>query len=335
MSYSWVYPYTDTDDMASLTGIPTKVATVLGSAAATYLFFDYFNGGSCTSTASMEGKTVLITGCNTGIGKETAKDLSKRGAKVVMACRNLELAEKAAEEVKNVGKGQVSVMKLDLASLDSVRAFAKEYNETEERLDVLINNAGVMLLPEKTHTADGYETTIGVNHLGHFLLTNLLLDKLRASKPSRIVNVSSLAHEKGKIDLGDLNYATKPWDSMAAYRQSKLANVLFSRQLAKLLEKDEVTVYSLHPGVVRTELGRHIIQKLGIFAYLLGALIWPFTKNPAQGAQTTIYCAVDEEISGHSGRYYSDCKEKDAAPQAQDDETAEKLWELSEKLVGL
>ena len=171
------------------------------------------------------------------IGKETAKDLSKRGAKIVMACRNLELAEAAAKEVKEAGQGQVSVMKLDLASLDSVRAFAQEYNAKEERLDVLINNAGVMLLPDKTHTADGYEMTIGVNHLGHFLLTNLLLDKLRASKPSRIVNVSSLAHEKGKMDLTDLNYATKPWDSMGAYRQSKLANVLFSRQLEKLLPK--------------------------------------------------------------------------------------------------
>ena len=238
MSYSWVYQYSDSEDMASLTGVPTKIATVLGSAAATYLFFDYFNGGQCKSSATMTGKTVLITGCNTGIGKETAKDLSKRGAKVVMACRNLELAEKAAQEVKSVGgQGQVSVMKLDLASLDSIRAFAKEYNETEDRLDVLINNAGVMWLPEKTHTSDGFETTIGVNHLGHFLLTNLLLEKLRASKPSRIVNVSSRAHIRGKMDLTDLNYATKPWDAMGAYSQSKLANVLFSRQLAKLLQK--------------------------------------------------------------------------------------------------
>ena len=234
---SWVYESNEIEDMANLTGVPTKVVTVLGSAAASYLFLDYFSGGKCESSATMEGKTVLITGCNTGIGKETAKDLSKRGAKIVMACRNLELAEAAAKEVKEAGQGQVSVMKLDLASLDSVRAFAQEYNAKEERLDVLINNAGVMLLPDKTHTADGYEMTIGVNHLGHFLLTNLLLDKLRASKPSRIVNVSSLAHEKGKMDLTDLNYATKPWDSMGAYRQSKLANVLFSRQLEKLLPK--------------------------------------------------------------------------------------------------
>ena len=234
---SWVYESNEIEDMANLTGVPTKVVTVLGSAAASYLFLDYFSGGKCESSATMEGKTVLITGCNTGIGKETAKDLSKRGAKIVMACRNLELAEAAAKEVKEAGQGQVSVMKLDLASLDSVRAFAQEYNAKEERLDVLINNAGVMLLPDKTHTADGYEMTIGVNHLGHFLLTNLLLDKLRASKPSRIVNVSSLAHEKGKMDLTDLNYATKAWDSMGAYRQSKLANVLFSRQLEKLLPK--------------------------------------------------------------------------------------------------
>ena len=142
----------------------------------------------------------------------------------------------------------------------------------------------------------------------------------------------SLAHEKGQIDLTDLNYATKKFDSMAAYRQSKLANVLFSLKLSQMLEKDEVTVYSLHPGVVRTELGRHLPKLL---LYILGPLLWPFTKNPVQGAQTSIYCSVAEEISGHSGRYYSDCKEKPAAPQGQDEETAEKLWELSAKLVDL
>ena len=177
----------------------------------------------------------------------------------------------------------------------------------------LINNAGVMLLPEKIHTEDGFEMTIGVNHLGHFLLTNLLLDKLKNSKPARIVNVSSLAHDKGHIDLTDLCYATKPWDSMAAYRQSKLANVLFSLQLSKMLDKDEVTVYSLHPGVVRTDLGRHVDKRLGIFRHIFWSLMWPFTKNPVQGAQTNIYCAVDEEVAGHTGHYYSDCREKEAA----------------------
>ena len=137
------------------------------------------------------------------------------------------------------------------------------------------------------------------------------------------------------MDLTDLNYATKPYATIQAYEQSKLANVLFSRKLSQIVDKDEITVYSLHPGVVRTELGRHMENRMGPFRHLFWGLIWPFTKSPMQGAQTTIYCAIDEEISGHSGRYYSDCKEKTVASQGEDDETAEKLWEISAKLVNL
>lgn len=192
-----------------------------------------------------------------------------------------------------------------------------------------------MWLPDKTHTSDGFEMTIGVNHLGHFLLTNLLLEKIKASKPARIINVSSRAHTRGIMDLTDLNYQTKIWSPMKAYEQSKLANVLFSRQLTKLLNAEDVCVYSLHPGVVRTDLGRHLEQKMGIFSYVMWATLMPFTKNPVQGAQTTIHCAVSQELEGVTGHYYSDCAEKDAAPQGQDDETAEKLWELSSKLVSL
>ena len=139
----------------------------------------------------------------------------------------------------------------------------------------------------------------------------------------------------GHMDLTDLNYATKPYATIQAYEQSKLANVLFSRKLSQIVDKDEITVYSLHPGVVRTELGRHMENRMGPFRHLFWGLIWPFTKSPMQGAQTTIYCAIDEEISGHSGRYYSDCKEKTVASQGEDDETAEKLWEISAKLVNL
>ena len=333
--YDWVKDYVQTEDMSAYTGVPTKAAAIIGSAAATYLSLEYFGGGQCTSSASMKGKTCLITGCNTGIGKETARDLSRRGAKVIMACRNLDLAEKAAEDIRKTSEGEIVVKKLDLANLASIHAFAQEFNITEERLDVLINNAGVMWIPQKTHTADGFESTIGVNHLGHFLLTNLLLDKLRASKPARIVNVSSRAHTRGQMDLNDINFATKPWNPMTAYEQSKLANVLFSRQLVKMLNPNEVCVYSLHPGVVRTDLGRHIEDKIGVFRYVLWGLLWPFTKNPVQGAQTTIHCAVSEELEGETGLYYSDCSPQEAAPLAQNDETAEKLWELSSKLVGM
>ena len=192
-----------------------------------------------------------------------------------------------------------------------------------------------MWIPEKTYTDDGFESTIGVNHLGPFLLTNLLLDKIKASQPARIVNVSSRAHTRGQIDLTDLNYATKAWNPMKAYEQSKLANVLFSRSLSRMFHPNEVSVYSLHPGVVRTDLGRHIEKKMGVFSYLMWGLLWPFIKNPAQGAQTTIYCAVDEDIKGQTGLYYSDCAVKETAPQGLDDVTAEKLWTLSTKLVNL
>jgi len=320
--------------MSTDTGISTIAAVILGSAAALYVSLEYFRGGKCTSTASMKGKTCIITGCNTGIGKETARDLSCRGAKVIMACRNLDLAEASAQEIRKTSIGEIVVKKLDLADMGSIRAFAQEINTTEDRLDVLINNAGVISTREKTHTADGFESTIGVNHLGHFLLTNLLLDKLRNSKPARIVNVSSGAHTRGQIDLTDLNSATK-WQPRKAYEQSKLANVLFSRQLAKIVDKNEICVYSLHPGVVRTEIFRDIEASIGVFKYLMWGLLWPFTKNPMQGAQTTIHCAVAEELEGETGLYYSDCSPKEAAPQAQDDEMAEKLWDLSMKFVGL
>ena len=320
--------------MSTDTGISTMAAVILGSAAALYVSLEYFRGGKCTSKASMKGKTCIITGCNTGIGKETARDLSCRGAKVIMACRNLDLAEASAQEIRKTSIGEIIVKKLDLADMASIRAFAEEINTTEERLDVLINNAGVISTREKIHTADGFESTIGVNHLGHFLLTNLLLDKLRNSKPARIVNVSSGAHYGGQIDLTDLNWATK-WQPRKAYGQSKLANVLFSRQLAKIVDKNEVCVYSLHPGVVRTEIFRDIEASIGVFKYLMWGLLWPFTKNPIQGAQTTIHCAVAEELEGETGLYYSDCAPKEAAPQAQDDEMAEKLWDLSMKFVGL
>lgn len=192
-----------------------------------------------------------------------------------------------------------------------------------------------MWIPDKTHTDDGFETTIGVNHLGHFLLTNLLLDKIRACAPARIINVSSRAHYRGKMDLTDLSYAAKPWKPSTAYEQSKLANVLFTRQLAKMLNRDEVGVYSLHPGVVRTDLGRHIEKKIGIFRYLLWGALWPFTKNPVQGAQTTIHCAVSEELEGKTGLYFSDCAPMEPSTEGQDDEMAERLWEVSSKLVSL
>merc|ERR1711963_1137933 len=227
-----------------------KVILGLSSVAVSlYLTMKYFHGGVCRSKAKLDGKTVIVTGCNTGIGKETAKDLAKRGAKVIMACRNLDRANKAAEEIKSsISDASIRVMKLDLASFSSVRQFAKEFLETEKCLDILINNAG-LLLKERAETEDGHEMTLQCNHLGHFLLTNLLLDKLKEAPKARIVNVSSIGHKWSKLDLSDLNYTARKFDGMVVYYDTKLINILFTNELTRRLQDTNVTSYVLHPGV--------------------------------------------------------------------------------------
>ncbi|KAG7282976.1 hypothetical protein CRUP_028493 [Coryphaenoides rupestris] len=308
-----------------------------------WLLRRWIAGGVCRCSARFDGKTVLITGANTGIGKETARDLARRGARVVMACRDLSRAERAAEEIRrSTGNGNVVVRHLDLASTYSVRQFAKEFLGSEERLDILINNAGIMMCP-KWLTEDGFETQLAVNHLGHFLLTNLLLPKLISSVPSRVVTVSSVAHETGKIDFDDLFFAKRPYSSITSYKQSKLANVLFSRELARRMKGKVkhnvtgtgVTALSLHPGVIRTELGRHVESWFPLLRTLLAAPSMLLMKTPTQGAQTSIYCAVTPGLEALSGGYFSDCKEKRAAEVARDKDVARKLWDVSAQLVRL
>ncbi|XP_035798510.1 retinol dehydrogenase 13-like isoform X2 [Amphiprion ocellaris] len=291
-------------------------------------------GGVCRSKARLDGKTVLITGANTGIGKETALDMAQRGARVILACRDMTRARIAADEIRQrSGNGNVVVKKLDLASLQSVRDLVKDVQENEARLDILINNAGIMMCP-KWETEDGFEMQFGVNHLGHFLLTNCLLDMLKKSAPSRIVVVASRAHQRGRIHFDDINL-DKSYSPGKSYSQSKLANILFCRELATRLQGTGVTVYSLHPGVIHTELGRHFLSTLAMWKKMI---VMPFSllvKRPWEGAQTTIYCAVDESQANVSGLYYSDCAPKEPAPQALDDAAAKKLWDLSASMVGL
>ena len=212
----------------------------------------------CRSTASLAGKTVIITGANTGIGKETAIDMAKRQARVIMACRSVERGEKAAEDVRRAsGSSNVVFQQLDLASLTSVRRFCERVLKKEPHINILINNAGIMACPY-WKTEDGFEMQFGVNHLGHFLLTNLLLDRLKEAPAARIVNVSALAYVWAKgINFDDIN-SEKFYQPITAYCQSKLANVLFTRSLAKRLEGTNVTTNSLHPGVIHTELGHHM-----------------------------------------------------------------------------
>ena len=309
------------------------LSTLAVGAGGIFLLRKYFSGGVCTSEVKLDGKTVIVTGANTGIGKETALDLAGRGARVILACRNVPKAQQVAEEIlKKTGSNKVIVKELDLASLKSVRSFAHDINETEDRLDILINNAGVMRCPY-WKTEDGFEMQFGVNHLGHFLLTNLLLGLLQRSQPSRIINVSSLAHTRGKIRFDDLQ-SEQDYHPGQAYSQSKLANVLFTRELSKKLDDTDVIVTSLHPGVVKTELGRHLSLAKSILARIIfSPLVWLIFKTPWQGAQTTIHCAVSDDVE--SGLYYSDCKPKEVAEQGRDDAVAKKLWEVSADLVGL
>ncbi|KAL7829579.1 hypothetical protein AOLI_G00304640 [Acnodon oligacanthus] len=309
-------------------------AVAAATAISLVLLRRWLAGGVCYSRVRLDGRTVVITGANTGIGKETARDMAKRGARVVMACRDLTRAERAAAEIRrSTGNGNVVVRHLDLASLFSVRQFVHEYIATEDRLDVLINNAGVMMCPHSL-TEDGYETQFAVNHLGHFLLTVSILEMLKKSAPSRIINVSSIAHKGGKIHFDDLSFNKTPYDSLISYRQSKLANVLFTRELSRRIKGSGVTAYALHPGVIRTELGRYVEMRHPIVSALLSAPALLLMKTPKQGAQTSIYCAITEGLENHSGCYFSDCKLKEPAPEAKDDLAAMRLWDVSAKLVG-
>ncbi|XP_069116895.1 retinol dehydrogenase 12-like [Argopecten irradians] len=310
------------------------ISSVVGSVFGFVLLRRHLAGGVCLSKKRLDGKTVIITGCNTGIGLETAKELSARGARVIMACRDLDRATKASETVKAFsGNNDVSIQRLDLASLDSVRKFAERMNEKEEKIDILINNAGVMMCP-KWQSEDGYEMQFAVNHLGHFLLTTLLLDRIKKSAPSRIINVSSTAHYRGKINFDDIN-SDKNYSAMNAYSQSKLANVLFTKELDRRLQGTGVTTNTLHPGVIKTELVRHV--EAGFNPFLFNVVFRPlqiFLKTPVEGAQTTLHCALDEKLDNVSGKYFSDCEEKEPSKAAMNMEDAKRLWELSEDMVA-
>ncbi|XP_073685788.1 retinol dehydrogenase 12-like isoform X1 [Garra rufa] len=399
----------------------------------------------CKSTAKLHGKTVIVTGANTGIGKATALDLAKRGARVILACRDESRAQAAVTDIqRESGNKEVLYMHLDLASLKSVRSFAENFLKKESRLDILINNAGLVvggrtedgfgrifgvnhlghflltiLLLERlkqcspsrvvtvssnahwwgkidfdcinthkdlglgnsavalmrlyghsklcnvlfTHelakrlkgtnvtcyslhpgvvmggkTEDGFGSIFGVNHLGHFLLTILLLERLKECGPSRVVTVSSNSHWCGKLDFNcinthkDLGLGNSTLAIIKLYNNSKPCNVLFTHELAKRLKDTNVTCYSLHPGGIKTEVGRHVNLWLRLFMVQLLLL---FFSDMESGAQTSLYCALQEGIEPLSGRYFSSCAVQNISAKARDDAVAKKLWEVSERLVDL
>jgi NAD(P)-dependent dehydrogenase (short-subunit alcohol dehydrogenase family) len=283
----------------------------------------------------MQGKTVVVTGGNSGIGFETAAALASLGARVLLTARNADKgrAAVAALTQRLEGKGQVQLVVFDLADLASVRRGAAEILEQAPRLDVLVNNAG-LVLTERAETVDGYEATFAINHLGPFLLTNLLLERMRVSVPCRVVNVASTAHNAARkgLPFDDLQ-STRSYRGMRVYGESKLANILFTLELARRFEGSGLTANSLHPGTVRTGYGGDGDTR-GFLAFGI-KIASPFFLSPAKGARTSVYLASSPEVEGVSGEYFVKCKPRKPRRWAQDPEAARRLWQVSEELVGL
>ncbi len=277
----------------------------------------------------MKDKICIVTGANSGIGRETALALAKKGAHIVMVCRNQKRGEEAKKEIITIsGNDSVELMLCDLASQKSIRKFAKAFLEKHDRLDVLVNNAGVMMW-ERTLTTDGIETTFAVNHLGSFLLTNLLLEMLKKSAPSRIVNVASKAQKE--IDFEDLQNE-RGYSMRTAYGRSKLANILFTYELARRLEGTSVTANCLHPGVVNTNLFKHAIPYP--LSYGL-KVVEHFFKKPKDGAKTSIYLASSKYVECISGKYFIGTAPAKSHRQSYDIEACKRLWNESERLTGI
>lgn len=277
---------------------------------------------------SMSSRTCMITGATSGIGQATALALAGMGADLVLLCRDRARGEETAAAARAAGAPAVELLIADLGVQAEVRRAAAEFLAGGRPLHVLINNAGVVNL-QRTLTADGLEATFAVNHLAYFLLTTLLLDRLRASAPARIVNVSSDAHRFGPLDFDDLMNERR-YRAMRVYGQSKLANILFTAELARRLEGSGVTVNSLHPGAVATRLGTNN----GAWARALIRLLRPFFRTPDGGAATSIHLATAPELAGVSGRYFANRREKTPSAAARDPEAARRLWEVSERLCA-
>lgn len=278
----------------------------------------------------MKDKICLITGANAGIGKTTALGLAKLGARIVIISRNKERGEKALKEIASEsGNENIDLFTADLASFASIRKLAKEIRSRYDKLDVLINNAGIFV-SELQYTEDKIEMQWGVNHLAPFLLTHLLMDTLKKAGSARIVNVSSRVHLRGTIHFNGLNL-TSNYDGLRAYSQSKLANVLFTYELAARLEGTGVTANCLHPGGVKT----HFVDKNASGFYKVGwILLKPFMISPTKGAETSVYLASSEEVKGVTGKYFDKCRPKRSSRRSYDKAVAKRLWEVSEELTA-
>lgn len=283
--------------------------------------------GNNFSGTELSGKICLVTGATSGIGKETARALAAMGAHVVIAARNIELAERVKQEfITTTGNTSIDVMLCDFVSFASIMTFAKSFKAKYNRLHILVNNAGLMERERKV-SRDGIELTFAVNHLAPFLLTKLLLDTIKASAPARIVNVSSDAHKGAVINFEDIE-GKKSFSGWKAYGQSKLANILFTRHLATMLRGSGVTVNCLHPGVVATGFFEFLPAPLQFIAKI-------FMLTPEKGAETSIYLASSPEVENVSGEYFNKKKIALTSLQAQDADVAERLWQVSEEYLSV
>ena len=293
----------------------------------------YFQGARCASMVRLTGKTVVLTGGNSGIGKATAVQLARRGARVVLGCREVEKSQTALQEIKQQsGSDAVYLKKLDLSSLSSVCEFSKNVLEEFPEIHILVNNAAVFC--DKEMTVDGFDRQWSVNYLGHFLLTNLLLDRMKESGPSRIINLGSKIYGD-KLDFEDL-MQDRSYQPMSAYKHTKLATCLFTTHLASLLRGYNVTVNTASPGITWTQIGRHELKKVSIlkkFAYW--CVLSLVAKSPWFGAQTVVYCCVASEIDGVSGLMFRECQVLPTKPHATDPIDAERLWNITSEQTKL
>jgi NAD(P)-dependent dehydrogenase (short-subunit alcohol dehydrogenase family) len=277
----------------------------------------------------LSGRICVVTGASSGIGLETARGLAARGGDVVLVGRTPKRIEAAVAQVSASATGRVSSAQADFARLDDVRRLADDLLGRHERIHVLINNAG-QVLQKRQETADGHEATFAVNHLAPYLLTRLLLDRMLASTPSRVVTVSSDAHRWGLLDFDDLDTRDTSYRAMKVYGTSKLANALFAFELARRTKDAGLTSNAVHPGFVSTSLARD-----NVIANVAVRLLRPFIRTPAKGAETSVYLASSPEGGEVTGRFWVDCKPIEPHPKAQDPELALRLWEVSADLVGL
>ncbi len=286
----------------------------------------------------LAGKNALVTGANTGLGMETARVLALRGARVTMACRNLEKAEQAKRSIVDGSSGridgsQLDLLQLDLNSLVSTRGSAQEFNSRGRPLHLLINNAGIMI-PMERRTADGFEAHLGINHLAHFLFTNLILEALQAAGSARVVVLSSSAMGMATLTpaLEDLNWKQRKFNGFRSYGDSKLMNLMFARELNRRQAKNGIVANALHPGVIATELARD--QSLPFM--LLGIFALPFMKSVPRGAATSVYVATSPDYRERGGLFFSDCQEKKPLHKlALNDEVSSALWQRSCELTSL